>query len=195
MAIPRAVLQPHSAIGRTWDLGEDGVVTLKDAGLTVADAAESLWRSRGERRLVDWSWRKIVLQSHETLAFTDPTGGPVALWASAPERLLVLPNDGLCYRLDFLEIDPALRGGVVGYYAVAVACDRALEAGADNLVLAALPDSRRFWEETIGATVGRIHGWHVPGTLLPCRVDRAIMEDLRRDANACQSPANGSSSP
>jgi len=195
MAVPPRVLQPSSAVGRAWDLEDDGLVTLAHADADVADVAETVWRGRSAGRLVDWSWRQIVLQSQEAFALTRPDGHPVALWATERDKLLALPGLGSCYRLDFLEIDPGLRGGVLGYYCVAVVCVRALEAGAENVVLASLPESRPFWEGTIGATFGRIHGWHVPGTLLSCRLDRTVMENLRRDADACQGPENRSSSP
>lgn len=184
----RPVLEPSVLLGRRWDLEEDGEVQLVQVDSTVAGNAEAAWRDRPERRLVDWSWSQIADQSHEVLNLRTADGHVVAMWSCEPKTLISLPSLGACYRLDFLEIDPERRGGVVGYYAAAVACARAVEAGAQAVVLASTKDARGFWEDVVGASVRKIHGWHVPGSLLPCKIERATLEALRSDLDVCEKP-------
>lgn len=91
---------------------------------------------------------------------------PVALWCGTRARPIQLPENGPCYRLDFLEIAPEHRGGDLGTFALALACDRALELGAKGMVLGALPDLEDWYRAHDGIP-GPIRGWNVERDLLP----------------------------
>lgn len=184
MATSTLNLEPCSIVGTTWDLGEDGELTLVAATAEMVTAAQAAWAVSRPLRMVDRSWVEVRLQSHETLALMDDAGNVKVLWASEPDSLRQVVRVGPGYRLDFFEIDPLLRGGVVGYYGAAIACHRALDAGANSVLVPSLPGATKFWIEKLGARTERIVGWHVPQGLVGCYIDRTTMEDLKGDADA-----------
>src|ERR1700733_9242739 len=93
-----------------------------------------------------WSWRDNLSLAHDAFCVTRASNAslPVAFWCSTARRLLRL-QDGLAYRLDCVEVDPTLRGAEVGLFALALVATRALECGANRIVLGALPQAKKFY--------------------------------------------------
>jgi hypothetical protein len=194
MATSTLRLEACSIVGMTWDLEEEGELTLVAATEELVAAAHDTWAASPALRIVDWSWVEVRLQSHETFALIDGAGNAKALWASEPDRLRQVVRVGPGYRLDFFEIEPRLRGGLVGYYSAAIACHRALDAGANSVLVPSLPGATKFWVEKLGARAERVVGWHVPRGLVGCYIDRSTMEDLKGDADAVKKPEKSGAS-
>lgn len=150
-----------------WSRHNVGTVRVVEALPEHWTAADSVWPPL--RPLDDlnqhWRWEKIMFQKPERLAVLRATA--LCLRYGAPEnRGRSRFPAGSCYRLDFFEIAPVLRGGDFGFFCFALAATRAVELGCQGLVLAALPGLERFYMALRGAK-GPIAGWKTPAELIP----------------------------
>jgi hypothetical protein len=128
-----------------------------------------------------WRWDKIMFQKTERLAVLSSNGTLLALWCSGKQRPLSLPC-GSCYRLDFFEIAPVLRGGGFGFFCFALAATRAVELACQGLVLAALPGLEHFYT-TLGGSRGPIAGWKTPPELSPFHFSAETLAYLKESAD------------
>src|SRR2546430_15672934 len=101
-----------------------------------------------------------------------------------PRRALVRPSeaapsssDRAAYRLDYFEIDPRHRRGSLGLFAFALAGSRAMELGAQYLILGAFPPVATFYERAGGAR-GAVQGWNAARGLIPFRFTREALTRL-----------------
>lgn len=124
-----------------------------------------------------WKWATIMDQMAERFSLATEVEVLVALWCGARRGPLRLPRHGRCYRLDYFEIDPLLRGGDLGTLAFALACERAIELGATGLVLGAIPELER-WYRAHGGVSGPIQGWSVERDLLPFFFPEGMLRTL-----------------
>lgn len=119
-----------------------------------------------------WSWALILKQARDGWKVVV---GPqtVAVFATHAPGLCQL---GGCqaYRLDYLEVRPDLLATAVGTFAMALVAERALECGAECVVLEAFPQVLGFYEK-LGARSGPIEGLLPDPELIPLIFDRAAL--------------------
>ncbi len=106
---------------------------------------------------------------------------PGTLWGSRKYRPLRLGKRQV-YRLDYFEVHPELRGGLLGVFALAVIASRALELGCDGMVLASLPGATKFYAEA-GGIEGPVDGWKAARSLVPFTFERPALESLREKSD------------
>jgi len=93
-----------------------------------------------------WKWAEVHKRSAECFALVRATDRrTLALWASL-NRSLLLP-EGRFYRLDYVEVEPGLRGGDIAGLTFSIAFQRALEVGVDGLVLPSFPETAHLYEQ------------------------------------------------
>jgi hypothetical protein len=103
----------------------------------------------------------------------------LALWSSSKKKPIRLP-EGIFYRLDYLEVSPPSRGGVVGTFTLAVIAARATELNATGIVLAAFPIKGLSDAYERAGAVGRCpQGWNCPANLLPFIFEAAALARLK----------------
>lgn len=124
-----------------------------------------------------WRWRDLTAGKSETFAIVDPTDTVLGIWCSAKHKPIRLP-DGLFYRPDYLEVAPGARGQEVGVFLFFLIAARALEAGAQGIVLGTWPVLRRFYEG-LGGVERRPRGWNLEANLVPFTFDKATLEELQ----------------
>lgn len=133
------------------------------------------------RRCVGAATSKIVKRCPEHLALVDQANETRGLWAGR-KRLVELPEVGNVYRLDYLEVRPSDRGGLLGAFLFALVANRAVELDASGLVLAALPVVESVYVRW-GGRSGAIKGWNAPKELIPFFFDRDQITALARYAD------------
>ena len=87
------------------------------------------------------------------------------------------------YRLDHFEIAPSVRGQLVGIFCFGLIAARAIELGADGIVLAALPEVARVYEKW-GGMKRRPAGWHVGTGLQSVVFGRDATLECAEDSDA-----------
>ena len=168
-----------SLLARRWrtDLGDVRVVDVTTELLAEVDDSWSPRRGPADVHHA-WRWREICEGQRERFGVM-VGAAPAAIWVSTRTRPLRL-RDGSYYRLDYLEVAPDLRGGVVGPLTLALIACRALELGADAIVLTAfdvpgLVDAYR----RAGAVVRRPPGWSHPSNLVSLVFEPAVVALLK----------------
>jgi hypothetical protein len=129
---------------------------------------------------IHWKWADILKKHPEKLALIDRTSRIVALWASRKHRPLRLA-EGNCYRLDYFEIHPELRGGELGVFSLSLIAARAIELGCSGMVLGSLPGAAQFYKN-LGGEQRRVDGWTttISGTIF---LSYATLVDLKEGAD------------
>lgn len=153
-----------SLLDQVWEvpgLSEVRVVQPTAALLAEVDATWPLTRRQTD--VHDWKWQGIAVKAQETLAVIDEERRAVALWASF-KRLRRLES-GKAYVLDRLEVAPRCRGATAGLFTLGLIASRALERGAEQLVLAAIPQARLLYDRA-GGEQRLAKGWSVAQGLL-----------------------------
>jgi len=176
---------------RTWDFPNVGVLSVTAAEYDDLDDVDARWPALREQADPDgndpargWVWSRIAQSCPERFAVRDRSGAIIALWASTKDAPLRL-QEGPAYRLDWFEVRADLRSGGRGAACVHLIALRALDCGADRIVLAAHPNARtlQFYDE-LGAERRLPRGWK-PGRDLVAYVvgpDRLTeMKDLADD--------------
>lgn len=179
------VSPPPSVTAKAWELpGIGGLsVTLVDTPhLTTIDSEWPPLRPSTDLTNA-WVWSDIVAQNRESFVVlrSYPKGDPVAIWSSKARSLLRLPV-GRCYRLDHIEIDPRLRGGVLGYFTLGVIASRALELGAEAMVLQTFQTHVKIYTD-FGGQAGPVRGWNHDPKLVPFFFGSATLQEMRDDAD------------
>lgn len=158
---------------RRWHFPDIGELSADIVRLDQLEDIDATWPAIRERMDPDgtdpargWLWCTIGGACSEKHAVRDGDGAIVALWASAKEKPIKL-QEGPAYRLDWLEVRADLRSGGRGLACLAIIAARAIELGADRVVLGAHPDPRtlRFYD-TIGAERRAPRPWKAPRNLV-----------------------------
>lgn len=147
---------------------EGGEVSIGPAGKSDAVHADEIWkplRPSGDANIL-WDWTEILEVTRERFAIRFESAKPVGLWAA--KGVIKVVEFGALYRLDFLEIDPRLRKGTLGAFALAAASMRAQELGCAGLAIPSLPETCKVYER-LGAIAG-VPGWNVSPALAPYRM-------------------------
>lgn len=171
--------EPTQLIGRRWVVPPIGRLTASDASLTVLDSADETWpplRHEGDWHH-SWRWRQLVAGYVEAFSLRRDGNTPAALWCSHKRQPMQLPS-GRYYRLDYMEIDPTLRGGVLGAFTVGVIAARALELKSDGIVLGTLPTHHALYTR-FGASESAPKGWNPPKGLVPYTFDWDALQRLK----------------
>lgn len=105
----------------------------------------------------------------------------MVLAATKTKRLLEL-GVGRCYRLDLIETNPRWRGLGVGNFMMHVLAGRAIEAGADCLLLASVPEAISFYER-LGGAPGKVRGWNVRPDLTPFLFEAEVLGSMWESIN------------
>ncbi len=151
--------------GRCWSVTGVGQCRVVLPALASLSAIDTDWKSRRKETDVHlWEWADIAVGAKDLFAIRTELGVTVGLWMSGAGAIS-LPS-GRFYRLDFLEVDPDLRGGDLGYLAFAMVVARAEELGCAGIVLAAYQDNVQVYLNFNGK-MGPIRGWQVPEGLVP----------------------------
>jgi len=154
-------------------------VKLVTAGASAANEADLAWTQgrQHEQRTVAWRWSELLKYRHDRFGIVDTSDRLLSLWCSEPRAPLVLP-DKRAYRLDYLEVDPGHLGSSLGTFTMLTVYARALEVGADALILGSLPDSAGFYEKLDGIK-GPVPGWKTEIGLIPFTFAKAsLLEGL-----------------
>ncbi len=131
----------------------------------------------------DWDWSELAPAHNDCFVVVDERSEPVAIWCGKHSTPLALGGNKY-YRLDYLEIHPSLGGLALGAALLILISVRALEVGADGIVLAALPVDRvREFYRDRGATEGAPAGWSFDPELIPFTFDRAALQRMREIAD------------
>lgn len=168
-----------------WDVPGVGVVVVRAAAYNDCAAIDKAWPAGRRPSDVHHVWRWVDISSTLKECFVVVKDGhPVAIWGSTVSRPLKLGGMTF-YRLDYLEIDPAHRGEVLGVFLVSVIASRALELGASGIVLTAfsVPGLVEFYEGT-GAIRGSPRGWNHPKELVALTFELAALHRLKDLADA-----------
>ncbi len=157
----------------------------------LAERIDSRWSPARPSDAVNrhWRWVRIAERAHARFALIADDGTPAVALAMNRSRLLELP-DGPHARLDYFEVAPSSRGGVLGLLGLGVVAHLALEDGAVGLVLGSVDTAQaiRFYEK-MGGERGAARGWSAPSELIPFGFDRAALEALRQEvANVREEP-------
>ncbi len=176
--MPPRRLVPSSLLGRTWTLPGSGrlrVVIPTDRHVGEIDLE---WPS--DRRPTDWHhawrWKDLTAGKVEVFALVDADDKATGIWCSAKHRPIRLP-DGLFYRPDYLEVSPAGRGQELGVFLFLLIAARALELGADGVVLGTWEILRDFYRG-LGGMERKPRGWNLEPNLVPFTFDRETLEGL-----------------
>jgi len=125
----------------------------------------------------EWRWKDIVAGMVEVFAVIGPGDKVIGIWRSAKHKPIRLP-DGLFYRPDYLEVAPVARGQEAGVFLFLLIAARALELGAQGIVLGTWEVLRNFYRE-MGGVEGKPRGWNVEANLVPFVFDTETLEGLR----------------
>lgn len=174
----------HALVGARWELDDSSATVI------VAECDNGRWADENWERVADasnshWNWYELISANSERFALisTSKHSEVLALWCSAKEEGIVL--DGIrYYRLDYFEIAPTVRGGIVGQLTIALIATRALELRCKGMVLQALPEpSLVSWYERLGAKQYLPRGWSRIGNLVPMVFEEAVLQALAEKAN------------
>jgi hypothetical protein len=164
---------------KRWSISSVAEVGVRLLLVEHAAEADRAWPAtrKTEDWHVTWKWRQLVSGKPEAFAVVDlATDRVTALWCTAQRRPAKL-RDGLFYRPDFLEVAPPLRGGDMGVFLFQLIAARALEVGANGIMLATWPPLRAFYAG-LGGTEGPPHGWRPPANLIPFTFASDALGDL-----------------
>lgn len=181
----RPEYMPCTLCGSVWDIPNVGRATLTEpCDVAIVAQVDAEWPPQRQPRDGNrhWSWREICLRAPEQFALVGPNGRALALWASLSPRPLSLPG-GLSYRLDYIEVAPALRNQHLGLFCVGLVAQRVLEAGCSNLVLEVLPELKPFYTGA-GGLQKRAHGWRLSQRLMPFLFERERLTYLKELTDA-----------
>ncbi|WP_441290799.1 GNAT family N-acetyltransferase [Sorangium sp. KYC3313] len=156
-------------LGQRWDLPDVGKVTAVEPTADLLAQADRVWPEfRRESDLHrHWVWSDLMGPMEDRFALVDSGGQVVSLWCSLKKRPIKL-IEGTFYRLEYVEIDPRHRGSSLGGFTVGLAAARAVEAGCDGLVLAALPtDGLKRVYERLGGVQRLPYRWQIARELIP----------------------------
>lgn len=164
---------------KTWTVSGIGRLRLVEPTLAQLDAVDAAWPAA--RRPTDWHgawrWRELTAGKVEVFAVVGADDRMLGLWCSAKRSPIKTP-DGPFYRLDFLEVSPGARGQEAGVFLLALIAARALELGAQGIVLGTWEVLRGFYEG-LGAVERRPRGWNVEDNLIPFVFDSERLADLK----------------
>lgn len=171
-----------SPLFRTWFFDEVRGFSLCVPNSVRLETADAEWPSKRRDRDVHrhWSWVAIAARTREPIAVIDERGRTLALWAS--KRTVLRSPEGPYYRLDYLEVDGALRGGDFGGITFALLAAWTRYRGCDGIVLASLPESAKVYR-ALGAEERLLKGWKTPGNLVPFVVGPKLIAELEEIAN------------
>lgn len=133
-----------------WEI-DDIVLGCRTATTADASSADMAWPPlRPATHLnLEWLWMKFCARARDRLAvYRLDTNETVALWCSYVS--LVQCNSARYYRLDRLEVGPNYRHGEISDLAFALVACRALELGADGIILESIPELDRFYRRMGG---------------------------------------------
>jgi hypothetical protein len=166
-----------------WHVDGVGPVSLVAPGRPTLEQVDELWPPL--RLTTDlhqhWRWASICKGVTERFAAVDQEGNVLSLWSSAKPAVRI--EGSRSYRLDYLEVNPAFRGGLMAPFTLALIGTRAVELGCEGLVLAAFPAVTGFYA-TFGGKEGALSGWKVAAGLVPIRFDGGALARFREVTDA-----------
>jgi hypothetical protein len=177
--MPRGRRQPSGLSLKSWNVSGIGRVRVVEPSPAQLAAVDAAWP--GARRSTDWHsawrWLEITAGKAEVFAVVGPDDRVLGLWCSSKHKPIQLP-EGLFYRPDYLEIAPDVRGQEAGVFLFLLIAARALELGAQGIVLGTWEVLRRFYEG-LGGIERRPRGWNLEANLVPFTFDAEALADLK----------------
>lgn len=168
----------------TWDDGE--LVTRVVAGSSsIGRWVDDHWQRSIGATNEHWRWYEILREHPEQLALVlaDKPTEVVSLWCSKRPRGLLLDGKRY-YRLDYLELSPHHRGGVLGPLTMGLVAERALELNCEGIVLQSLPEERLVaWYTRLGGEERLANGWSRIGNLVPIVYEESAVRALAEKVN------------
>lgn len=165
----------------TTAVARSGYCTLHTVGVMDATKIDQKW---GPFRKPDapnghWSWARIKEKAVETFQLKCKEEG-VAIWAVGRVDVKL---EGKCwYRLDFIEVHPQKRRGLLGALAVCLMAERAAELKCDGILLASVDYAVEFYAALEG--VQRVvAGWNHQKGLVPFVFEKDQIGKLRERLN------------
>lgn len=176
----RGAVSGSRLLGARWDLGARGSFRLVTASWPVLMQIDREWppaRPAGALHR-DWRWGDWVGEERceERFVLLDEDGRPQFIWCCASSRLLRLAG-GPFYRPDRLEVAPRIVRSGVGTVGMAVLATRALELGANGVVLKATVEAAPFYAK-VGGVAGEVAGWSHSPDLVEFTFDRPAIDAL-----------------
>lgn len=167
-------------LGARWDLGARGVFRLVTASWPLLTQIDEAWPSARPAGALhrEWRWAAWVRdgRSEERFVLLDEADTPQFIWCAASSRLLRLPG-GPFYRPERLEVAPTRARSGVGTVGMAVLATRALELGANGVVLKATVEAAPFYAK-VGGVAGAVAGWSRSPDLVEFTLTRPALEAL-----------------
>jgi hypothetical protein len=170
---------PSGLLTRVWHLPSVGRVRLTRPSTAQLAMIDSVWPAL--RNSADWHhswrWQEIAAEKAEVFAAVGPNDQVLGIWCSAKRRPIRLPA-GPFYRPDYLELVPTHRGAEAGVFLFLLVVARALEVGAQGIVLGTWDVLRGFYLG-LGGVEGKPRGWNIEPNLIPFTFDADTLEGLR----------------
>jgi hypothetical protein len=183
--VPARRERSSKLLSERWTIDGLGTVSLLVPSESRLKAVDTAWPDL--RQPTDfhlhWRWAEIAGRNAERFALVDSGDQVVSLWSTA-KRMVRLEGRQL-YRLDYLEVDPGLRGGFAGSFTLALVGARALELGCEGLVLAAFPVLTGFYDRS-GGVQRNVVGWKTAAGLLPFYFDAYALARFREVTDAAR---------
>lgn len=180
-------------LGRQWDVPSLGRVTI--VGPTTENLAliDQMWPDARHPSHVHGGWRWAAISKACEDRYIIVSDGseprePIAIWGSKSASKITLEERSY-YRLDFIEVNPTLRGKhpIAATFALATVAMRARERGATGVVLAAFNvDGVGRAYEARGAVRGHPKGWSCPSDLVPYTFEEPALERLERSIHGLE---------
>lgn len=149
--------------------------------------ADAVWgQSRRATDTHGWEWERVLAETDDCVYQLSSPAYPLAALIGLHRRELKL-SAGRFRRLNYFQIAPDLRAMGVGRLALAIAGRMVLDAGAEGLVICALPAPKLIeWYVAAGGAREAPPGWQAPKTLVPICFDAAKLATLAGYADAFQ---------
>lgn len=177
-----ALQSTSSMMGRAWLLPTAGRVTMGSARLQDLTTVDQSWPSMRPDAdpATGWVWYDIGVKYGERFSLSADDGGPLALWAGARAGVEMVEGRP-CYRIERIEVHPQKRGVGIGSFTMALIAKRAIELGAEALVLEAVTEQRTVdFYERLGGVSG---GWSPARGLIPFSLSRQAVARLVEEAD------------
>lgn len=161
----------------TWYVEKVGPCSIRSVGNKDVERIDVAWptlRPSGAPHL-NWKWKEIREATQEQFRI-ESEGQTVAIWAS--KRTAVKLGGKTWYRLDFLEVDPAKTGILLGAFTMCAVANRAVELRRDGLLLGAFPQVADFYRALDGKQE-LVSGWKCESGLVPFVFEREALGKLK----------------
>lgn len=176
--------EKSTLLAKKWDIPQAKVVHLVRPAKSTLERLDEEWSSQREKGDVaeGWEWSSVWGDA-DVFVLRDEQRTPLAAWRAV--KPLVTLKGQIFYRLDNLEVKPALRGAAVGRFMLALVACRTVELSAARILLAA-PPARIAWYQSIGAVDASGLGWNYPTGLAALMFEPVTVLEMKEVADALE---------